>query len=447
MTVELHRWDEAPYVFVDGASSRAIDALDEALSYEVPDAEHTRAWKRGEWDGMERLLRESRNGNHYFPLGLLDHAKETLDALDIDYEVTGAEPPGMGDLDLAWDTDIELRTYQREAMLEALNRGNGTITMPTGAGKTIVGLRLMSLIQRPTMVTVHRQEIADQWADQIEDILGADVARCYAGDKETGDIQVALYQTIYQDGEVRDHLIGDHDVLIADEAHRVGADTFSQVTLAVNADYRYGFSATPEREDNATLKVIGGTGAMISDISPESLIEKGYLAEPEWRILDAPSAGGYYRTWQEEYKNEIVTNQRRNQLIANEVADLPKPCYVHVERINHGELLEAMIDDAEFIYGDSSDRDEKLEAFRDGEIPVLISTLLGEGVDVPAMQSMCMAGGLKTSTGAIQKVGRALRPDTGNAVIVDLMDNGEWVSEHSEERLRTYRRYYGEYGP
>jgi superfamily II DNA or RNA helicase len=450
-TISLSRWDQAPYVFLgDDTPREVIDALDDELSYPVQDAERTDAYKRGDWDGFERLLRESSNGNHYFPLGCLSRAVSVVRGLGHDPDVKGIERNGRGDLDLAWNTDMTLRDYQQEAVTDALRRGNGIVTMPTGAGKTLIGLRLIHELKRPAMVTVHRKEIADQWVEDMEEILGVDVAKCYGGDMESGDLQVSLYQTIYQDGELRDDEIRmDHDVILCDEAHRVGADTFSRVSLAVNADYRFGFSATPEREDNATLKVIGGTGPLISDISPESLIEQGYLARPEWHILDAPPKNSRknYRDWQDEYREEIVKNTDRNLLISQKAESLGKPCYVHVERINHGERLEEMIDGASFIHGDSTDRDEELEAFRNGERDILISTLLGEGVDVPAMQSMIMAGGLKTSVGAIQKVGRALRAETDTASLVDFVDNGKWIGDHSEQRIRTYKEYYNEYGP
>lgn len=448
-TVSLSRWDERPLIFVNGdLPSEARDALDEELSYEVPDAAHTDAWKRGDWDGKEHLFKQSRNGTYYFPAGCLGRVRSVLDGLGVGYEIEGVVRPGRGDLDLPWESDIELRDYQQDAVDTAVRQGSGLITMPTGAGKTITGLKMAQTISRPTIVFCHRQEIADQWVAEMEDIFGVTPARCYGGTRENGDLMVALYQSVYEDGDIRDDVRLDHDVLLADEAHRVGADTFSRVTLAANARYRFGFSATPEREDNATLKVIGGTGEMISDISPESLIEQGYLAEPEWKIIEAPSPGGSYRNWQDEYREGIVENSERNEIIASEVMDfLPKPCYVHVERINHGERLESMIPGARFVHGSSADRDEIIDEFRSGDRDVLISTLLGEGVNVPAMASMVMAGGLKTSVGAIQKVGRALRPETENATIVDFADRGYWIGDHSEERIRTYKRYYGEYGP
>lgn len=448
MSLTLSRWQKAPYVFINGELGENVrETLDQELSYEVPDAQYTDAWKNGEWDGRHRLLRQSSNGNLYFPEGCLPRVRDVLDRLNVNYDVEGLVRPGRGDLDIAWESDMTLRDYQQEAVDECLKNGAGVVVLPTGTGKTLIGLKLIEEIKRPAIVLCHQQEIADQWVERIGSTLGVDAARYYGGTRENGDIMVALYQSIYDEGDIRDDARLDHDVAIFDETHRVGADTFSRVAMSVNARYRYGLTATPEREDNATLRVIGGTGPFIADLSAERMIDEGWLAEPQFEIKRAPPAGGSYRQWQDEYREEIVENEARNAMIAEAVADLEKPCYVHVERINHGERLESMIPDAQFVYSDSSDREETIQAFKDGEIPVLISTLLGEGFDLPAMASLVMAGGLKTSVGAIQKVGRALRPETETATIVDFNDRGHWVSEHSAERIRTYRNYYGKYGP
>jgi superfamily II DNA or RNA helicase len=446
MTVEIERADHAPNVRLSNLPARAVDVLDDELSYEVKDAEHTEAYQQGRWDGMERLLQQSGDA-YYAPLGCLERVVSVLRHLGIDYEVRGVERPGRGTLDVSWNTDKELRDYQKQAFQSALRRGSGVVSLPTGSGKTLIGLKLIHELRQPTLIAVHQQEIADQWMRRIEQTLGVEPAKCYEGTRESGDIQVALYQSIYDDGEIHDDVSLDHEMIIADEVHHVAADTFFQVSLACNASYRYGLSATPEREDNAMLRIIGGTGELIADVGAEDLIDDGYLAEPRWHILDAPKQSGTYRNWQDEYKGEIVKNAQRNVLIAEKAAELPSPTYVHVERIAHGERLESLIDDAEFVSASSSERREKMEAFKSGDLPVLISTLGGEGFDAPVIETLIMAGGMKTESGTIQKIGRALRPETDVAHIVDFRDAGRWVGEHSAQRLRTYKRYYGKYGP
>lgn len=451
MTVTLSLWSEAPFVFINGElPDRVRKAVDDELSYEVQGHEHTDAWQSGEWDGKHHLLRQSKNGNWYFPVGVLEKVQQALDAYGVSHETEGLTRPGRGDLDIEWHSDMELRDYQREAVDRCLGQGSGLVVMPTGAGKTIVGLYLLSVLCRPAVVLVHRKEIASQWVERIQDILGVEPALCYGGVREAGDVQVALYQSVIEDGDVRDDVRLDHDVVLFDEADVVGADTFSRVAMAITAPYRFGFTATEEREDGATLRVIGGAGPIIADLSPEALIDRGWLAEPEWIIKEAPSSGSRYRDWQAEYKAEIVNNNRRNQLISQAVEDADKPCMVTVERIAHGNRLEALTDGAAFVHGDSTDREETIHMFREGDLDVLVATrgIVGRGFDVPEIESFCVAGGLKSETSTIQQVGRALRPgETGTAQIIDFIDSGQWIGKHSEERLRVYQEYYGKYSP
>lgn len=449
-TVTLSLWSKAPFFFINGDLPDYVrEQLDEELSFEVDGYEYTDSWKDGSWDGRQYLLRQTDDGTWFFPVGLLERVRTVLDANGVDYDVEGLNRPGRGDMGFEWQADFDLREYQREAVDDALVAGSGVIAMPTGAGKTVVGIRLMCEISRPTLVLVDNKEIADQWVDAIKEYTGVEAARYYGGDRENGDVQVGLYQSIHMDGGIVDDVRLDHDVLIADECHSVGADTFSDVVLEAIATYRFGLSATPERADNAELKVFGGTGPLIADLSVERLIEDGYLAKPEWRLVDAPSSGSRYPSWQEEYREEIVKNGRRNRRIASVVDELSTPVLVTVERVEHGERLEALIDGAVFVHGSASHRDESIQSFRDGELPVLIATrgIVGEGFNVPEIESFVVAGGLRSEVSMIQQVGRALRPDTETATIVDFFDRGQWIGDHSEQRIRTYDEYYQKFGP
>lgn len=456
----LSLWDKRALIFIDGdLPDAAADAAVEACSFEVDGHEYSDAWQSGEWDGTMQLFRQNSSGKWFFPIGLLPKVTRIFDLHGLTYAVEGLTRPGRGETAYEWPGDLELREYQAGAVTDALTAGSGIISMPTGAGKTVVGLRLIHELQHPAVVFAHTTEIAEQWVTRAADRLNASVSRAFGGDFETGgDVTVALYQTLYDGGDVQEHPALDAPVAVFDEVHRVGADTFSEVALSSAAPYRYGLSATPERNDNQTLRVIGGTGELICDVSVEDLIDDGYLAEPEWRLLDAPKVNGRYRNWQSEYKAAIVENAARNEMLVTEVEDVPKPALMTVEQINHGERLTSLLAgrgvDVAFVHGSASDRSENLSAFRDGELDVLVATssLVGEGFDVPEIASFVVAGGKKSRVSILQQVGRALRPDTGTAVIVDVLDKGtggykSWVGEHAAERLRVYREYYGKYGP
>jgi len=454
VTVTISRWDKAPYCFLNGdLPSRAESALEDELSYYKKGYEYSEAYRSGDWDGKTTLLYESRNDTRYFPVGVLDKAREVFDALNVDYELESVVRPGRGDMEYEWNADgIELRDYQWDAVTECLHRGSGTVVLPTGSGKTLIGLRVVYELNRPCVVISHRTEIVQQWLDRAETRLGIEPAQCFGGVREHGDFQVCLYQSLYEDGEVRSDVQLDHDIVILDETHRVPAKTWYRCAMAANASYRYGLTATYSREDGAELKIEGGVGPVISDLSPERLIGRGFLADPDFRVVDAPRVGRT-RLWQAEVSS-VVESEERNRLIVEEVQQLlaegKESILVDVGRIAHGErvaaLLEAAGVDARFVYSETSDRETAIAAFKNGEYPVLASTLLSEGWDAPGLEAIVLAHPTKSRTANIQKIGRCLRPQS-EATIVDFTGSGEYTSRWFEQRQRDFKEYYGKYYP
>jgi len=479
VNLTIHKWDKAPYCFLDTKNGEPLPdwlatgpypdgspgVLDEELRYLAADVEHTDRFARGQ-DCHQYQLWESNNGNLFFPIGHLDNVKNVLDSLNTSYEVTGGRDTDQ-QVDYGEWTGHDLRPYQREAVDKFLQNKRGIVSLPTGCGKTELGLRIAYELQKPFIVLADSKDVAKEWMDRIPEALGVEPAKVYGGDRETGDVQVALYQSCFdveknEDGrnsyEVRDDVYLDHDLAIMDECHNVAPRAFSTVAMDVSAPYRLGLSATPERPDGHTPKVVGGTGSILVQKTPEEMIEKGYLAEPQWEILNPLNNKRYYREWRDEYEGEIVENGGRNNMIANAASTLvgkgKSPVLVSVERIPHGERLESLMepmfgDDVRFIHADSNDREEVIEAFRSGELPVLITTLLKEGFDCPELLGFINAGGMKSEISTIQSVGRALRRGSGeNPVLVDFADEGRWVGDHFEIRMRHYRKFFGDnYGP
>ncbi len=446
--VVLSRAEKRPFFLVRGGlPDEVVERVDEELSFFVKGYRNDEDYKAGRWDGREHLLQRTSGGTYYFPVGLLPIVTGVLRSSGVRASVRGRPRKGERVLDLGW-RKYSLRPYQREAVNAILGRGFGTISLPTGTGKTLIGLYVMYRLGRPAMVTVHRKEVADQWVNRIRRVLGTEAARYYGGRKENGDLQVALYQSIYRDGEVSGDVRLDHDLFIADEVHRVAADTYFNVAMATGAQWRVGLSATPFREDGSDLRMWAGTGPVILEYPPEYMVERGYLARPVFKIFDTRQVGAGYDSWREEYRNEIVENPYRNGKIAeaaSEFASEGRTVYIHVERLDHGRRLEDLIPNARFVHGRSGDREELVEAFRRGRQRILISTLLGEGFDAP-VNAFINAAGFKSEVMTIQRIGRALRPGrVGNALIVDFRDEGKYVGEHYRHRLRTYRGYYGKY--
>ena len=154
------------------------------------------------------------------------------------------------------------------------------------------------------------------------------------------------------------------------------------------------------------------------------------------------------------YTLAISANVDRNNRIieiANKLLAEDHVVYIHVEEVAHGKTLAGRIPGAKFISGvtGKKEREKTIGDFSSGGLKCLCSTLLGEGVDIPAITAIIMAGGRKTEAGCIQKIGRALRITKTKraAVIVDFMDKGVYISDHWQARYKAYKKHFGNYCP
>ncbi len=110
---------------------------------------------------------------------------------------------------------------------------------------------------------------------------------------------------------------------------------------------------------------------------------------------------------------------------------------IAVSHVNHVNKLKELLPEAKVMTGeDGSDRRKKvLEKFRSKEINVVISTLLGEGVDIPSLNAVINAAGGRDIR---QLVGRALRKHPGKTVakIYDFVDNQHIITlRNSQARI------------
>ena len=347
---------------------------------------------------------------------------------------------------------IELRDYQKEAVQKALQFGSGYICMPTGAGKTVVALRIIYELKRSALILVHRKELLYQWRDAIARILSVPPAQIgLVGDNNFKEsfITVAMVQTLY-----RRPLTRHYDILITDECHHIPADTFFQVASEIGAKYRFGLSATPWREDGRDMMIRAQLGPLISYITVERMVQNGWLAKPKFVIVVHSQPPARWDDWKECYDNYILNGKQRNRAIVKIVKKLYQlghKIYVDVRYIRHGELLEQLLRNekvpAVFISGrESSERRQAILKRFESDGFVLISTLIKEGVDLPKMSAIILAGGGRSSVQVIQTIGRSLRPKVGSneAIVVDFYDRGKYVGEHFKQRQKVLREYYGE---
>lgn len=395
-----------------------------------------------------------RNGQYYFPMGLLESVQEVLKPIGVELHVSRWPSAPHSDtlLDgLNW-IGYDLRSHQDEAVVKALPRlwdGLGTIlSMDTGAGKSLLAMYLINELRVKTLILVHKVTLMEQWQKGIQKALNYEPGIYGDGIKEIKPITIGMTQTIANDKKID---LNYFNFNVFDEVHRVAADQAYSIMMRSNAYYRLGLSATPTREDGNEMKMFAAMGPIVKISSIQELIKAGVLAKPKIEYMNAPPGpgGNNYAT---AYKNNITMNTLRNKMIAQKAIELEKKgmsVLITVTQIRHGKTLETMINGSKFVHGQTptKERQKAMENLQEGKLKVMISTLLSEGWDYQGLNSIILAGGGKSESALIQKVGRALRTSENKkeALIIEIRDQGQWLREHSQLRTKKLVETYGNY--
>ena len=150
-------------------------------------------------------------------------------------------------------TDIILRPYQEDAIRSwTRHDGRGVIVLPTGAGKTVVALGVAAQLGLRTLVVVPTIELLQQWRQALADRLGypLEAVGIVGGGKRTvRDVTVITYDS----AAMPHRRLDGFGLLVVDEVHHLPARAYRSIAGKVNAPFRLGLSATPERSDDGHI--------------------------------------------------------------------------------------------------------------------------------------------------------------------------------------------------
>ncbi len=412
------------------------------------------AYKAGVWDGYVSLI--SREGG--FPAGLVPWLVTRLGHEGIKVEVKDTRPAVTGALLFGHLTNsTDFRPHQVEAITAGLEKERGIIHHPTAAGKTEVMIELNRRIGRKSLVLVHRKDLLHQTAERFMQTLdvGKDVIGIIGdGQWEPRDITIATFQTLSlrlkeRLEPVKKWLREDIGQVHVDEAHHLPAKTYERVmTQLFNARWRLGYSATPDKEGDleTMFKVSSHLGPTIHRATSTDLINRGHLVPVDVFMVRVPPSAVSYQDYAGAVKYGIVENITRNQMIGDIArkcaASSTGPVVILVERIAHGERLSWELG-TDFVCGTSPTtvRQRAWNALKTKSIKILVtSKIADEGLDIPPLSYLILAGGGKAPHVTIQRVGRGMRVSEGkqNLFVFDFLDSGKWLSTHSKGRRKTY---------
>ncbi|MCW5851954.1 MAG: DEAD/DEAH box helicase [Anaerolineae bacterium] len=333
-----------------------------------------------------------------------------------------------------------LRRYQEEAgevfyAGGADHGGSGVIVLPCGAGKTIVGMGVMSQIQSSTLILTPNTFSVRQWIDELQDktTLTADQIGEYTGGrKEIKPVTVATYQTITyrkrgkkdENGDLREsyphfELFDQRDwgLIIYDEVHLLPAPVFS-ITAELQARRRLGLTATLVREDGREREVFSLIGPKKYDVPWKDLEKQGWIAEAdviEVRIPMDETLRLEYAVAEQRHKYHIAAcNPAKydvlDQILAKHPDDPTLIIGMYLDQLGQVQARYGF----PILTGETPERErQKLyRAFRGGEIQRLIISKVGNfAIDLPDASVMVqISGTFGSRQEEAQRLGRILRP-------------------------------------
>ncbi|MCC5896902.1 MAG: DEAD/DEAH box helicase [Phormidium sp. BM_Day4_Bin.17] len=366
--------------------------------------------------------------------GLLKQALLTAGypAEDLAGYMTGDELP----LDLLTTTHsgqpFHLRPYQKTAadlfyQSGQARGGSGVIVLPCGAGKTMVGMAAMAMIQQKTLILTSNLTSVHQWQQELLDktTLTADQIAEYSGQhKATGPVTLATYQILtYRASQEDDFLhLGLFDqqawgLIIYDEVHLLPAPVF-RITAQLQARRRLGLTATLIREDGREGDVFTLIGPKRYDVPWRELEGQGFIAAADCTEIRIP------QTQERQMDYAIAGRRYQFRIAAENPLKLDVVQTVLEQEAGHrvliiGEYLDqlkaiAQEVDVPLITGKTSQkkRDRLYASFRSGEISGLILSRVGNfALDLPDADVLIQVSGKYGSRQEeAQRLGRILRP-------------------------------------
>lgn len=291
-----------------------------------------------------------------------------------------------------------LREAQEKAADHADASMIGTLSLPTGSGKSLVIAKIIADSGLKTLVVVPNVEIREQLTQVLKSVL----------------TKPDLVTVLNIDSKALLTAKG-FECLIIDEAHHVAAKTYQNLNKKAWAGIsrRYFLTATPYRNNTEeTLLFESIAGTCIYELTYVEAVNAGYIVPVDGYYLMSPPIENDYYTWPEVYSNLVVNNQGRNELIAVTMLKLQKlgPVLCLVKEVKHGKILSEM-SGVPFVSGQDQDSRYLIKEFIEGRIKSLIGTygVLAEGVDTKPAEWVIIAGLGKAKSAFQQQVGRAIR--------------------------------------
>ncbi len=382
-----------------------------------------------------------------------------------------------------FQSSITLRDYQKQA-LDAwiLNGKRGVIVLPTGSGKTVIGIKAISLLNTPTIIVVPALDLLDQWRSRLKKEFRTDVGILGGGEQDVKALTVSTYDSAYIHADRLGNRFG---FIIFDEVHHLPAEGYRHIAEMFASPFRMGLTATYEREDGLHTelnRLVGGmvfekkvkelAGEHLSPFRLEKIIVELTAEEQEEYEHNQGIFADYLRKnnmtirTPADFQKIVIRSGRdpsaRKALLArNKARDIALNTVSKIEKFR--DILKRHKDSRLFIFTEHNklvyriskeflipaityrtarkERNEILDRFRSGAYrAVVTSKVLDEGIDVPDADVGIILSGTGSERAFVQRLGRILRKKEGKEAVLYEIISAETSEINTAKRRKKSMR-------
>ena len=332
-----------------------------------------------------------------------------------------------------------LRKDQSKAVNAMSKHSVGVLHAPTAFGKTVVAIGIIVKRKTNTLILTHSLQLLEQWQERLKSFLrDTDIGSIGGGKrKPSGQIDIATYQSLInkKDNSV-DPIIQQYGQIIIDECHHISAPRYEMLLNEVHSKYVLGLTATPDRQDGHQKIIFMLAGPIRHKVKSnhaekfeQQVIVTKLYRTPSVNLFNAeqrPRITDVYRWLTED-------NKRTQRIVSDVIAKISegKHPLVLTERREHAEqvynlLIENNIHTV-ILRGAMRAKERKAanEQLSSAQVIVATGKYVGEGFDLPKLDTLFLALPIAWKGSLVQYAGRIHRESEGKdlVTIYDYVDS------------------------
>jgi superfamily II DNA or RNA helicase len=378
---------------------------------------------------------------HYYGLEKFGHPK--------DYKISNGT-------DINIEFNGKLRELQETVVwaymshVEAAKYGGGLLELPCAAGKTVIGLNIISRLKKKAFIIVHKEFLMNQWIERIEQFLPTARVGKIQGpivDIDDKDIVIGMLQSLSMK-EYPASIFDSFGLTIIDEVHHISSEVFSNSLFKLVTKYMLGLSATMNRKDGTThvFKMFLG-----------DIIYKGKRDEERdvtVRAIEYIVNDEEFNTVKYDYRgnpaystmiSKLCEYNRRSEFILSILVDLllENPSQQIMILAHNKNLLKYLHDAvahrniATVGYYVGGMKEKALKETEGKKIVIATYAMAAEALDIKTLTTLIMA---TPKTDIEQSVGRILREKHSQPLVIDIVDSHDLFKNQWRKRKTFYKR-------